>query len=177
MLCEECGKNPATIHYTQVQNGVATQMHLCAACMAKRQKGSDTMSSVISSLLSGIAGQQEEREQQDQLRCPSCGMAYKRFRETGLLGCADCYKAFADQLAPILGRIHGRRQHVGHVPPALRARVSAEQELERLRREMDEAVAREEFEQAAKLRDQIRALTAKQEPAGAMAKEGETQHE
>lgn len=177
MLCEECGKNPVTIHYTQVQNGIATQMHLCAACMAKMQKGSDTMSSLISSLLSGIAGQQEERERQDELRCPSCGMAYKRFRETGLLGCADCYKAFAQQLAPILGRIHGRRQHVGHVPPAQRARVSAEQELERLRREMDEAVAREAFEQAAQLRDQIRALTARQEPAKAVTQEGETQHE
>lgn len=171
MLCEECGKNPATIHYTQVQNGVATQMHLCAACMAKHQKGLNTMSSLISSLLSGVSGQ-KERPEQEKLRCPTCGMEYERFRETGLLGCADCYKAFAAQLAPMLGRIHGRTQHVGHVPPARSAHISAQRELEKLRREMDEAVAKEEFELAAQLRDRIRAMTVTEEEQAEAAKGG-----
>lgn len=173
MLCEECGKNPATIHYTQVQNGVATQLHLCGACMAKKQKGLDpgSMSSLISSLLSGMAGQEDKREHA-QLRCPSCGMDYERFRETGLLGCAECYRAFGKQLAPMLRRIHGRTQHTGHVPPARSAQISAQRELERLKREMDEAVAKEEFERAAQLRDQIRSMTAKEEPRDAAVKGG-----
>ena len=169
MLCEDCKQKPATIHYTQVVGGVSHQMHLCAACMQKRKVGFDLgdMQGLLSSLLSGVGAMNEEESEKREpeetgLKCSRCGMEFARFRKTGMLGCAQCYHDFREQLAPILKRIHGRVQHAGHVPPSIDRAQRIRQEIERLKREMNEAVACEDFERAAQLRDEIRALTAEE---------------
>lgn len=169
MLCEDCKQKPATIHYTQVVGGVSRQMHLCAACMQKRKVGLDLgdMQGLLSSLLSGMGAMNEDeadrREpEENQLKCTRCGMEFSRFRKTGMLGCAQCYQEFREQLAPILKRIHGRVQHAGHVPPSVNRAQRVREEMNRLKAEMNEAVAREDFERAAQLRDQIRALAAEE---------------
>lgn len=169
MLCDECKKNPATIHYTQVVGGVSHEMHLCAACMKKRKGGFDLgdMQGLLSSLLSGMESSGEESAEErapevKTLRCSRCGMEFARFRKTGMLGCAQCYQDFRGQLAPILKRIHGRVQHAGHVPPSVNHAQRVREETERLKAEMNEAVLQENFERAAQLRDQIRALAAQE---------------
>lgn len=164
MLCEDCKQKPATIHYTQVIGGVSRELHLCAACMKKHKVGVDLgdMHGLLSSLLSGMEGSGEETRTQSEnvLRCSRCGMDFARFRKTGMLGCAQCYQEFRAQLSPILKRIHGRVQHAGHVPPCIDPARRAREEIERLKKDMTEAVAQEDFERAAWLRDQIRALAA-----------------
>lgn len=123
-------------------------------------------------------------------QCPTCGTTYAQFRHDGLLGCADCYTTFEAQLGPLLERAHeGGTHHVGKVPrrlaapglphgrmsrPAEESPVAAREEAERerqrraemLRRRLAEAVAAEQYETAAKLRDELRQLG---EPTGAAA--------
>lgn len=169
MLCEDCKQKPATIHYTQVVGGASHEMHLCAACMKKRKGGFDLgdMQGLLSSLLSGMEATGEEGGEKrapevKTLRCSRCGMEFSRFRKTGMLGCAQCYQDFRTQLAPILKRIHGRVQHAGHVPPSIDHAQRVREEMDRLKAEMNEAVLQENFERAAQLRDQIRALAAQE---------------
>lgn len=169
MLCEDCKQKPATIHYTQVVGGVSHQMHLCASCMQKRKVGFDLgdMQGLLSSLLSGVGaagdeGAEKHEPEENALRCSRCGMEFARFRKTGMLGCAQCYQDFREQLAPILKRIHGRVQHAGHVPPSIDRAQRVREEMNRLKAEMSEAVACEDFERAAQLRDRIRALAAEE---------------
>ena len=169
MLCEDCKQKPATIHYTQVIGGVSREMHLCAACMQKRKGGFDLgdMQGLLSSLLSGMEasgedGAEKRAPEVKTLKCSRCGMEFARFRKTGMLGCAQCYQDFRTQLAPILKRIHGRTQHAGHVPPSVDRAQRVREEMDRLKAEMNEAVRQENFERAAQLRDQIRALAAQE---------------
>ena len=100
------------------------------------------------------------------VQCPRCGLVYSNFRETGRLGCSECYTTFRTQLRPLLRRIHGSTKHVGKAPARDSARVALRREIQRLHEEMQRAIEREEFETAASLRDQIRAIET-QEPSEA----------
>ena len=106
--------------------------------------------------------QPQQAEEENPLRCDVCGETYQEFQKTGRLGCAHCYAAFGEQLEKTLKSIHGHAHHVGKVPPYLEGEVRTERELDELRRQMDQAVQDEEFEQAARLRDRIRELTREQ---------------
>lgn len=87
-------------------------------------------------------------------------LSYAEFERTGRLGCAQCYRDFSDQLKPLLQRIHGRAQHAGRRPAAFRPSPEDERaaRVNELRQKMDEAVASENFEDAAKYRDELRKL-------------------
>ena len=139
-------------------------MHLCAQCMAKKNKVLDIVN--IQGLLSSLflsANDKETQPKQSKLTCSRCGMDYENFRKTGMLGCSQCYHDFMTQLAPILMRIHGRVQHAGHVPPEVSRENNEKHEVERMKKEMEAAVAEENFELAAQLRDAIRAIQNSQE--------------
>lgn len=162
MLCEQCQQNPATLHFTQVINGEKTEKHLCEAC-AKAQ-GVFTMqdvTSLLSSLLEGSAPRAQSAG--TTLRCARCGMTYGQFRESGVLGCANCYQDFRKQLSPVLQRIHGRLQHEGHIPASASEGLQLKRQIEAKRRDMQSAIEQEEFESAAKLRDELRVLQNKLE--------------
>lgn len=111
-------------------------------------------------------------------RCPACGLPFQEFARTGMLGCANCYEAFRRELGPAIRRIHGAARHVGHRPPdgsaprpvagtrglagaapSPGAPESTAERVARLRAELQKAVAEERYEDAARLRDEIRALT------------------
>ena len=92
------------------------------------------------------------------VQCPRCGLLYSAFRETGRLGCADCYSAFQFQLRPLLRRIHGDTRHRGKVPAHDGEGASRSRQVQRLYDELQRAVDREEFERAAEVRDEIKRL-------------------
>ena len=85
-------------------------------------------------------------------------MHYSTFRETGRLGCADCYEAFGAKLKPLLRRIHGSTRHVGKLPAHDGAVVTPQRQVQRLHDELQRAGEREEFERAAEIRDRIKTL-------------------
>lgn len=161
MLCEECNKNPATVVVTVMSgNGTATR-HLCKDCLEKIKSSfaKGDMSSFLSVLSSILA---KEPPKTEALRCEACGLTYDEFLSTGKLGCTDCYKAFAEQLKPLLLRVHGRNQHAGRVPANRREERAFEMCISELKTRMEAAVSEENFEMAASLRDEIHALTEKQ---------------
>ena len=166
MLCEECGKNQATVSITVTTGSGTSTRRLCPECMKKMElnlvKGD--IQSFLSSVLS-VLGNEKKSEEKPSVVCSSCGLSYAEFEHTGRLGCAQCYRDFASHLKPSLQKIHGRTQHAGRKPKAFVPDPQDElnQRISELRKQMDEAVAEENFEEAARLRDELRALTEKQE--------------
>ena len=168
MPCSECNKNLATVHMTKVENGQISKVHLCEEC-AGHQGGSE-MSGVIdlSDVLASIpqmiallvdAGEMEEFSSDAPLpRCEACGSSLDDLRETGRVGCPQCYESFAPRLAPLLERIHGRTEHMGKIPARAGAHIVRSHRLRELRRDLGERIATEEFEEAARIRDEIKAL-------------------
>lgn len=169
MLCEECGKNTASIHVTTIVNGERQERNLCSECMSRYHKEMPDLDfSGIGGLLSSLfSGTQAAQRETPQLTCPRCKLSYQQFEKTGMLGCADCYEHFHAQLDPILARIHGRTQHAGRVPKDASGAISARREMERLKQELVRAIAAEDFETAATLRDRIRTLSAQPAEGGA----------
>lgn len=160
MLCEECGKNQATVTITLAAAGGAKTRRLCPECMKKMESSlaKGDIQSFLSSILA-VLGTEKKQETPD-LTCASCGHTYAEFEHTGRLGCAQCYRAFSEQLKPMLQRIHGRAQHAGRRPASFvpDPRDVLNEQIADLRRRMDEAVACEDFEEAARCRDELRSL-------------------
>jgi len=167
MQCERCGEHPAVIHLTQVVGNTHTEQHLCEACAAAQ--GIQTEVSVakfpVGNLLASLGkgpGEQVSAVAEGG-RCPACGATLQDFRESGRLGCAGCYEAFATSLRSLLRRIHGASRHIGepYVPPAAQGAAAASDApagppLRALREQLQRAVEAENFELAARLRDEIR---------------------
>jgi protein arginine kinase activator len=163
MLCEKCGVAPATIHLTTIVGGEKIEQHLCAACCQK-QKQALTMAGMSTLLLSLLKGASATPDETVTLRCDSCGQTYEAFQKSGMLGCPKCYDVFKEHLMPLLSRIHGKTTHTGRVPPDTFEQTTMQRRLETLRRNMDRAVAEEDFELAASLRDEIRAMQPAKDP-------------
>lgn len=158
MLCELCKQTQATVHLTEIVNDQMTELHLCEACA--NQKGAQVESHFgLSDLLSGLAdfSKTQETEEVSTRACPNCGMTYDDFRKVGRLGCSECYPAFKRNLGSLLKRIHGSPIHVGKSPMRLiKPAKIAKSEIADLKRKLEQAIESEEFEEAARLRDQIR---------------------
>lgn len=162
MLCDICHKNMATVHLTEIIDNQITELHLCEECA--RQKGAQMEQHFgLADLLAGLAdlGQQFEVRGKTETKCPNCGLTYQDFRRLGRLGCSECYTTFKDSLAVLLKRIHGSTQHLGRMPAKAVPPVQKKSEIDALRAKLQKAIEMEEFEEAARLRDKIRALEAK----------------
>ncbi|MFZ4574331.1 MAG: UvrB/UvrC motif-containing protein [Phycisphaerales bacterium] len=172
MKCDQCD-NEATVHDLSIKNGVKIERHLCEVCAA--QHGLATQPShQIGEVLKVVVGMPGIVPMTRTTSCPKCSMSFAEFKQHGLLGCAYCYEAFAAQLGPLLERAHdGAVRHTGKVPVRAAAKAGAApaasrqmaEELERrslalsmLRRQLDTAVSAEQYELAAKLRDDIRRM-------------------
>ncbi|NLP36030.1 MAG: hypothetical protein GX357_00045 [Firmicutes bacterium] len=169
MLCEACQKRPATVHLTEIINGEKKVSHLCEQCA--REKGEfnfDYPPFSIQNLLSGLLNLDVQADKPVEfsarkLQCENCGLTYAQFGQIGRFGCSQCYTSFGERLQPLMRRIHGSAQHVGKIPKRAGTTVKLRRNLEEMRKELQALVEREEFEQAAILRDQIRELEAKVE--------------
>lgn len=162
MTCDQCGSDDAVVHLTQIVNNQMSTFHLCEKCAA--EKGLEVTPEAMNFPLTDFLAQMGEgdaasAEPDQDLRCSFCGLVFREFRESGRLGCPHCYASFEGQLRGLLRRIHGGTQHVGKVylPPDASA-TDQEKRLETLRRKLQRAVETEDFERAARLRDEIRTL-------------------
>ncbi len=158
MLCEKCKKNSATIFYQQIVNGEKQEFHLCEECAAKMQSTVSFDSMFKGFLDSFINMGNIGYTTQSAFSCPSCKMSFEEFRQTGRVGCSDCYTAFKNQFAPVLKNIQGSIRHTGKIPKKAGAELSARREIENLRKELKAAIEKEEYEKAAELRDRIKNL-------------------
>ncbi len=159
MLCEICSENEATVHYTEIINNEMTEMHLCEDCA--REKGAMIKPHFpLADLLAGLTDFKVPLtvEKGKAGKCPHCGLTYADFRKSGRLGCAQCYYTFKDSLSSLLKRVHGSNEHVGKVPALAGREVAVSRTLKGLREKLHRAIQKEEFEEAAKLRDRIREL-------------------
>lgn len=163
MYCEECKQKPATVHLTQVFNGKKVETHLCEECAAKKGMFVIDLSKQFSipNLLGSIFGASPIQEKQSMAQmptCPNCGMSPLDLRNTGKLGCSQCYQVFSEEIEPSLRRIHGNSVHLGKIPSRSGEKVLLKKQIDKLKNQLQEAVASEEYEKAAEIRDTIKEL-------------------
>jgi len=163
MVCQICGKNEATVEFTEIVNEEVKQLHLCDACA--KEKGIEMEQNFsIADLLAGMSDLGIKSHEDDvQIKCKKCGMTFEDFQKVGRLGCGECYIEFRKNLLPLLKRIHGSTRHIGKSPKEVdetdgKMKVS---EMQELRQKLQRAIDMEEFEEAAALRDRIRTLEKK----------------
>jgi protein arginine kinase activator len=161
MKCDSCNK-PATVHLTEIKNGKKIEKHLCEQCAAQSEGLSTKSHMPINELLTNfvMAHSGLQNKQQEGLVCEQCGVTWSDFRQSGLLGCEHDYTTFEKEMTPLLQRAHeGAAHHVGKVPTRRGGSgvpVKKTADLTKLRKELARAVETEDYERAAKLRDQIR---------------------
>jgi protein arginine kinase activator len=157
MHCDVCKTNQATVFLTQIVDGKMQKVNLCEAC--SKEKGvTDPTGFALADLLLGLGAAQEMERGGAVQKCPACGFSQADFKKTGRLGCATCYTTFADGLATLLKGMHKGTDHVGKVPARLAKSIEREVQLKNLQRDLKKAVASEDYESAATIRDQIRHL-------------------
>jgi protein arginine kinase activator len=160
--CQSCKKQPATVHLTDIlPGGEKRERHLCEQCAEQEQvmpKASQVQVS-LSELLGGLVsgGGKAAIQQLIELRCPHCELSFIEFRQNGLLGCPRDYDPFEKALVPLIERAHeGSSHHIGKVPRRLGTPRPTENDLIRLKRRLAKAVEDEQYEEAARLRDEIK---------------------
>lgn len=177
MLCSNCGKNEANVRYTRIINGEKTEFRLCEECAKKAGLEDIDFSMPIdfSNFLSDFF-------EDDMLlpsftdiepkKCPKCGLTFDDFAKNGRFGCGECYSTFGDKLEAILKNLHGSSKHVGKKPERLlkaniekdankveKPKVDEKQaKLEELNKDLQKAIKEERYEDAAKIRDQIKSI-------------------
>lgn len=162
MLCDICKKNNAIVHYTEVVNDKIKKLNLCEECAVSKGIGIQTPFS-IGELLSGLTPPAFEPSVEEKLSvCSGCGMILSEFKETGRLGCYQCYDAFKKSLVPLIGNIHKSTKHIGKIPTTAKETMGTIIRMRDLEQKLQEAVKKEEFELAAKLRDEIKKLEKKE---------------
>ena len=157
MHCDVCKTNQATVFLTQIVDGKMQKVNLCEAC--SKEKGvTDPTGFALADLLLGLGAAQEMERGGVVQKCPACGFSQADFKKTGRLGCATCYTTFAEGLGTLLKGMHKGTDHVGKVPARLAKSLERETQLKNLHRDLKKAVASEDYESAATIRDQIRHL-------------------
>ena len=158
MLCQRCGQRPATAQYTQIVGGVKTQYQLCSHC-ASELTGGHAFPSILTSMLGLWDEPKLFRTAAVEDVCPGCGKTREELRQSGRPGCGECYLHFRDLLSPYIKTIHGADQHTGTTPAGLpvEEKKAAPEPDNSLQAQLKRAVEQENYELAAKLRDQIRA--------------------
>ncbi len=179
MLCEVCKKNTATVHYSEVINGTKSEHHLCMDCASNEDfshysnlfDGGMHLTSLLSGLLGAYVAKNEETDDATaQVKCPSCGMEYGEFVKKSSFGCADCYDVFGPLISDTIKKLQGSDTHVGKKPmiygePKESAisgnddpKAARQHEIDILSKKLREAVSVEDFDEAARLRDEIAEL-------------------
>ena len=181
MLCSNCGKNNANVHYTQIINGKKTEYSLCEDCAKKLgiEEMDFNMPINYSNFLSNFFEDDmllPNFNKTSILKCPKCGLTFDNFVENGRFGCSECYEVFSDKLDSILKNLHGSNRHKGKIPQKTTTNnvdLSKEKkqniedkkqdnklkkQIEDLNQKLQLAISEERYEDAAKLRDQIKNL-------------------
>ena len=160
-LCQYCGKREAKIHFTELRDGKKTEMHICEQC-AHEKNMTMAFPAVLSQLVKGGGGVAPRESEAVPAACPTCGLAYAEFKAKGRLGCPRCYTAFGPVLIPLLEKVHGAAVHGGKTPERVKGALASRKELLAIEEQLAAAVAGEEYEKAAQLRDKIREMKGKE---------------
>ncbi|MGI5892304.1 MAG: UvrB/UvrC motif-containing protein [Bacillota bacterium] len=170
MLCNKCQSRTATVHIIVSENGQKQEQHLCDICAADAGHfniGSELAlhkffpSFFLNEKISELSQVTPAKA------CSNCGLTYQQLVKHGKLGCNKCYDVFSLQLQPLLLKIHSADRHHGKSPMPSNLAIKPLQKknalLESLRHQMAELVMEEKFEEAAIIRDKIRAIEKKEE--------------
>lgn len=156
--CRRCAK-PATLHITEIRDGNAVAVHLCETCAREYLENSADSDSPTAA--SDLASKLEELiadTGDSPLVCPNCGISFGEFRENGRFGCPHDYTEFMAELLPLLENIHEDSKHVGKHPRSMVVGTEEQARLIQLRNEQRQAIEMEDYEAAARLRDEIATL-------------------
>ncbi len=187
MLCEKCKIREANIKYTEVINGVKNEHNLCAQCAKEMDLGHYSAifdgEFPLGKLLSALLGLEESSQKEDKLQqimCPSCKTTYQEFVENSRFGCPDCYGVFDLLIGDKIKKLQGNGTHIGKKPkyqkiealtregeagqPFAEPELSRDEQLEILKAKLQEAVLKEEYQLAARYRDEIRSLSQETQP-------------
>lgn len=181
MLCENCGKREANVRYSENINGVKKEMNLCEEC-SKKLGIVDKMDFRMPSLdFSNFFGSFLEDfntpefmpllDEMKQVKCDSCGSTFDDIINTGRYGCPNCYDVFEDRMDPILKKLQGANRHIGRLGKISDNKVKfdkkeeqneknkTDNKLEKLQGELKQAIKEERYEDAAKIRDEIKKMS------------------
>jgi len=159
LKCEHCNEREATVHYTEIEKNEKKEIHLCEECYRQKFMPVHKIANFTEILQNFLHGTFPEGASTAGAICPTCGISMAEFRAGGRLGCPNDYHVFGDALKPLLEKIQHDTGHVGKVPRHAGAKLKRKNQLIRFRRDLERAVQREEYEEAAHLRDQIRQLS------------------
>lgn len=160
MKCQLCGKS-ATVHLTEIINDQMTELHLCEECAKDKGIAGLGQPFGLQDLLAGLVdfgAAAPTTDTKTALICPNCKMRYEDFRKSGRLGCSQCYEIFKENLSPLLKKVHGAVQHIGKGPSIDGDGFDAKKQLQELHLKLQTAIQSEAFEEAARLRDEIKQL-------------------
>lgn len=178
MLCENCGKNEANIKYTQIINGVKNELTLCSECARKLGVENFELPINFNSFLGDFFNDYAETEfmptfQTNKVKCDKCNMTYDDFINTGVFGCSHCYDVFTNPIESLLKNLHGTAKHVGRIPKGKAEPIEADDieedkgksvtskedtKKENLERQLEKAIKEERYEDAAKIRDELKEM-------------------
>jgi protein arginine kinase activator len=161
MSCEQCREREAVIHLTQIVNEQVTTLHLCERCAAEKgvESPGAQPKTPLGTFLAAMGQEPEQAHAPKTDTCARCGGSLQDFRESGRLGCPECYRSFEAPLRDLLRRLHGSTHHMGERYAESGSPEPAErQQASDLREQLRLAVETENFELAAELRDRLRVL-------------------
>ena len=172
MFCENCGKNYANVKYTQIINGEKNEMFLCDECSNKLGIQNFNIPIDISSFFSNFFDEIENENifpqilKSKKIKCNRCNLTFEEFISTGKLGCPECYTAFETRLDPLLKNLQGSNEHIGRlgkIENIIQKETEIEEsientEIQKLKQSLKKAIKEEHYEEAAKLRDEIKKL-------------------
>ena len=159
MVCCICKEREAKVHLTQIVGEKMQKVDLCEEC-AKQKGVNDPTGFSLADLLLGLGASQEMEQAvgSPETKCPHCGFTQADFKKAGRLGCSECYETFREGLESLLKSMHKGIKHMGKVPMALQQTRDLSDKLKSLQKKLDKAVADEDFEQAAVVRDEIKMM-------------------
>lgn len=167
MKCDSCDQK-ATVFYTQVTDGKMKKTALCEAC-ADQQGVTDPTGLLMAEQLMGKvsssespfpqAADAEVQSLQGSSKCPACGFTIADYQKIGRLGCGDCYRAFHPDISQRLPSLHKGLAHSGRIPSGMVELELKQSQESELKQKMDRAIAEENYEEAAKLRDDLQDIT------------------
>lgn len=161
MLCNVCKQNEAKVHLTKIVGDKMQKVDLCEDCSKEKGVDDPTSYSLADALLGKATEEiaalaETEVAAEPGLKCPVCGYTQADFKKAGRFGCADCYATFGEGLETMLRTMHKGTRHTGKVPAALQQSRAEAQKLKLLQKRLEKAIAEENFEEAAQLRDEIK---------------------
>lgn len=161
MICESCGENEATIHFTKIEDGEMEEKHLCENCAKINEKIDMGIQFNLNDLFGGLLGldiEENKKNAKKDVVCNRCGTSYKKILNTGKFGCPNCFINFREDIKPLLRSIHGHDEHNGKIPINTDKRLSNRRKIKELKERLNLSILEERYEDSAKIRDEIREL-------------------